>query len=251
MKHLIPDWISVPAGSFVMGSPTDQLGQLAKRFGGTRESYAIEAPHHAVTLQPFQIARTPVTHQQYAAFVAATQTRSPVQWHGTQPPATLWSLPVVDVTWHEAQAYCVWLSNEIEQVVRLPTEAEWERAARGTDERMWPWGNELDPGRANTAEATHGGPTSVGAYLTGASPVGALDMAGNVWEWTASLQAPYPYIAADGRESPQAVEGMDRRRIMRGGCWANPAHFARTTCRFRLPPESSTHLLGFRVASNG
>lgn len=246
--HLLPDFIAVGAGSFLMGTPETELSALAKRFGGTREAYAEEAPQHTVFLAAFEIAKVPVTNRVYAIWVADSNARPPITWHGSQPRADLLDLPVVDVTWNEAQAFCRWLGAATNLPLRLPTEAEWERAARGTDGRMWPWGNEFAPERANVAETVNGGPTPVGAFPGGASPVGALDMAGNVWEWTASLQAPYPYIPADGRESLLAVPNLDRRRIMRGGCWANPGHFARTTCRFRLPPDRSTHLLGFRLA---
>lgn len=250
MNELLPEWVALPAGRFLMGTLEADLSELARRFAGTRESYAEEAPQHLVALEAFRIARRPVSHGQYAAFVAATQARPPVQWHGPQPPQELADLPVVDVTWNEAQDYCTWLSQTSGVAVRLPTEAEWEYAARGDDGRWWPWGSAPDAARANVAEAALGGPCEAGRFPDGASPWGLLDMAGNVWEWTASLQAAYPYVASDGRESPTPVEGMDRRRIMRGGCWANPLHYARTTCRFRLPPERSTHLLGLRLASS-
>lgn len=247
-SELLPQFIAIAAGTFLMGTPEPLLGGLAKRFGGTRESYAEEAPQHAVHVAAFEIAAVPVTNRTYAAWIAAAGGRPPITWHGQQPPAEQLDLPVVDVTWDEAGAFCAWLSAQTSQPLRLPTEAEWERAARGDDGRMWPWGDEFDSARANVFEAQCGGPTPVGAFPQGASPFGVLDMAGNVWEWTASLQVSYPYVASDGRESPTPVAQLDRRRIMRGGCWANPGHFARTTCRFRLPPDRSTHLLGFRLA---
>ena len=247
LEHL-PQFIRIPAGTFRMGTPSDELGQLAKRYGGTRESYAEEAPQHDVTLETFEIAAVPVTNALYATWLATNDVRPPIVWHGRQPPEAMLNLPVVDVTWNEATQFCQWLSAEVGMNLRLPTEAEWEYAARGIDGRVYPWGNEFDATLANVAEAQRGGLTPVGAYAEGASPFGVLDMAGNVWEWTASLQKSYPYIANDGRESSTPVEGLDRRRIMRGGCWANPAHFARVACRFRLPPDRSTHLLGFRLA---
>lgn len=244
----LPLWISIPAGTVLMGTRTEDLSQLARQFAGTRESYAEEAPQHPVEVAAFAISQTPITHRQYAPFVAASRCRPPIVWHGDQPPAALLDLPVVDVTWNEVQMFCDWLCEQTGQAVRLPTEAEWERAARGDDGRWWPWGNDLDPHRANVAESALGGATPVGQFPHGASPFGVLDLAGNVWEWTASLQAPYPYHADDGRNATGPIEGMDRRRIMRGGCWANPIHYARIACRFRLPPERSTHLLGFRLA---
>lgn len=248
LEAALPAFLAIPAGSFLMGTPPGELGELARRFGGTRESYAEEAPQHRLELASFAIAAVPVTNRLYGLWAAHSDVRRPITWHGDQPPAALLDLPVVDVSWDEALACCAWLREASGLPIRLPSEAEWERAARGDDGRRWPWGDEPDPALANVAESQLGGPTPVGRFPAGASPVGALDMAGNVWEWTGSLQAPYPYAAGDGREAPGPVAGLDRRRIMRGGCWANPAHFARVTCRFRLPPERSTHLLGFRLA---
>jgi formylglycine-generating enzyme required for sulfatase activity len=172
---------------------------------------------------------------------------------------------VVDVSWDEANAYCAWLTNTIQDegrrtkderadpvsvvrlssfVFRLPTEAEWERAARGVDGRAFPWGDVWDAAKANARDGGAGGTTAVEAYPRGASPAGCLDMAGNVWEWTASLDAPYPYTPSDGREDQRAAG----RRILRGGCYANPPGFARCACRFRLPPNVRNEFLGFRLA---
>jgi len=126
----------------------------------------------------------------------------------------------------------------------FPPKAEWERAARGADGRAFPWGDEWDSARANTRDGGRGGTSPVGAYPGGASPAGCLDMAGNVWEWTTSLDALYPYDSGDGREYPHAPG----RRILRGGCYANPHGFARCACRFRLPATVRNEFLGFRLA---
>lgn len=247
LHALLPAFITVPSGPFLMGTPAEQLSDLARRYGGTRESYREESPRHSLSLDAFAIAATPVTNALYAAYVAASGARSPLPWRGSQPPAELHEHPVVDVSWHEALALCVWLSDQLGGPrLRLPSEAEWERAACGVAGRSFPWGEAFAPRLANTREGALAGTTPVGAYPQGASPVGALDMAGNVWEWTSSLDASYPYLAADGREQPDGPG----RRIMRGGCYANPHGFARCACRFRLPPTASNEFTGLRLAAS-
>jgi formylglycine-generating enzyme required for sulfatase activity len=166
---------------------------------------------------------------------------------------------VVDVSWQEAQQFCEWLTSAASEPLplagdlprrverpqfRLPSEAEWEHAARGTDGRSFPWGNEFDTACANTREAAQAGTTPVGRFPQGASAYGALDMAGNIWELTSSLDILYPYTADGARER----HDDDGRRIARGGCYANPQGFARCACRFRFGPTVRTPFLGFRLA---
>jgi toxoflavin biosynthesis protein ToxD len=254
---LLPAFLDISSAPFRMGTAERDLSALAKAYGGTRESYREESPQHTLTLPAFAIARAPVTNALYAAFVAATGARAPITWRGPQPSDALRDHPVVDVSWEEASDFCGWLCAQNEEwrmkngetgaersSFRLPTEAEWEHAARGADGRAFPWGDEWDDRRANTREGGPGGTTPVGSYPAGASPYGCLDLAGNVWEWTASLDAPYPYDSSDGREDPRAPG----RRILRGGCYANPHGFARCACRFRLPPTMHNPFLGFRLA---
>ena len=261
----LPPFISIAAGPFPMGTPERDLSGLAKAYGGTRESYREEAPQHRVQLPAFAIAREPVTNALYSAFVAAEGARAPIHWRGPTPPEHVRDHPVADVSWDEAVAFCAWLSSTGHQppttdhpdlssvvgrqssvVYRLPSEAEWERAARGADGRAFPWGGEWRPELANTREAGPGATTPVGSFPAGASPAGCLDMAGNVWEWTASLDRLYPYRADDGREDMRAPG----RRILRGGCYANPHGFARCACRFRLLPSVRNPFLGFRLATS-
>jgi formylglycine-generating enzyme required for sulfatase activity len=240
---LLPAFVAIAGGPFEMGTPEAELSGLARRYGGTRESYREESPRHSVILPAFAIARTPTTNALYGAYVAATGARPPLTWRAPQPPEQLRDHPVVDVSWEEALAFCGWLAGQDTAPFRLPSEAEWERAARGLHGRSFPWGEAFDPRLANTREGGRGGTTAAGAYPDGASPDGVYDMAGNVWEWTASLDRPYPYNKGDGREA--AGPG---RRIMRGGCYANPQGYARCACRFRLPPGTRNEFTGFRLA---
>ncbi len=267
LETLLPAFITIPAGSFPMGTPDAERSALAQRYGGTRESYAEESPQHGVSIPTFEIAQTPVTNALYAVFQQATNAHLPITWNGALP-AQIHNHPVVDINWYEAQALCQWLSEQLEQRYRLPTEAEWEKAARGTDGRAFPWGNMFDPERCNTKESGLGSTTPIDQYQIGASPYGVLDMAGNVWEWTQSLQAPYPYHDDDGRNGleplanrrvPRFLQRLLRtapehapppvevRRVIRGGCFANPEGFARCACRLRLQPERRTPFLGMRL----
>ncbi len=268
---LLPRMITIPGGPFLMGTPDADRSGLAKRYGGTRESYAEESPQHSVVVAEFAIAQLPVTNALYACFHQATGTHMPVTWGGAFP-AAIADHPVVDINWNEAQALCAWLRRETGQRWRLPTEAEWEKTARGTDGRVFPWGNDFEPDYCNVKESSTGQTTPVGSYQSGASPYGVLDLAGNVWEWTQSLQAPYPYDADDGRngtearvrrrlprflqrvlrtEAEHAAPLTEIRRIIRGGCYANPEGFARSACRLRLAPERRTPFLGIRLAMDG
>lgn len=158
----------VPSGWFTMGSAAARRN---------------EGPEHQVWLDEFEIDVYEVTVAQYAAFVAETGWRLPGDWRTeTRHPAG--NLPVTHVAWPDAAAYCEWAGK------RLPTEAEWEKAARGTDERRYPWGNEWDGARAAVSVSVETGPVPVGSYPEGASPYGALDMAGNVHEWVADFYDP-------------------------------------------------------------
>jgi formylglycine-generating enzyme required for sulfatase activity len=186
--------------------------------------------------------------------------------------------PVVGVTWYEAMAYCRWLEEQFRVsspefriwrdsalvtvnpepetiTVRLPTEAEWEKAARGTDGRAWPWGETWDETRANTAEGGLGQPSPVGVLPAGDGPCGAADMVGNVWQWTLSLWGPdwrspaydYPYRPDDGREDPSP--GSDVARVVRGGSWDYIRASARCAVRLRDFPDISRDIGGFRCVS--
>ncbi len=230
------DMVFVPAGPFVMGSNTG------------RED---ERPPHQVDVHAFYIDRTEVTVADYARFLtwqgsltacdghlcADVHSENP-QAHLEETPTGYRALPGWDdfpmtwVSWYGAAAYCK------AQGKRLPTEAEWEKAARGTDGRAYPWGNEYDEGRANAGHR-YSGPTRVGMFPAGASPYGALDMAGNVWEWVADWYAPYP-------GSTYSSPFFGKYKVVRGGSWNHPVVDARTTARDIAHPARRLRVVGFR-----
>ncbi|MEZ4869996.1 MAG: SUMF1/EgtB/PvdO family nonheme iron enzyme [Caldilineaceae bacterium] len=233
-------FVEVPAGEFQMGSPE-----------GVGDSD--EHPQHTVALDTFWINQTEVTNAQYRPFIEAGGyqqdqwwTDAGRQWRDenkiTQPyywNAADWNgdnYPVVDVSWYEAVAYAQWLSNEFTLTVRLPTEAEWERAARGDDGRIYPWGNEWDGAKANycakecySGSGGYDGYTStapVGSYTTGASRYGVLDMAGNVREWTATWWL-NNYENYANLVNNSAEGNADTRRVVRGSSWGSDPYYAR------------------------
>ncbi len=228
-----PELLHVPAGEFLMGSDP----------GRDRFALSNEKPQHSVYLPDYYLARMPVTNAQYLAFVTATEHEPPEHWGSGKPPTGREEHPVVNVSWYDAMAYCRWLAEVTGKPYRLPSEAEWEKGARGVDGRLYPWGDSWDPERCNSREGMAGDTTPAGAYPQGASPFGLLDMTGNVWEWTMSLwgedphepQFEYPYDPDDGREDIEA--GISVWRVLRGGsCIYNP-YRARAAYRFRLGPN--------------
>ena len=227
------EMVEVPAGEFTMGSAEDD-----------RWAEDGEKPQHEIFVDAFRISKYPVTNAQYAEFVKATKRNPPEHWPGQEPPPDLRNHPVVYVSWHDAMAYCQWLGKEKGRTCRLPTEAEWEKAARGTDGRIYPWGNEFSAEKCNMRETGIGGPSPVGMFPDGVSPYGCLDMSGNVWEWTLSEYKPYPYNPDDGRED---VVGADRRRVLRGGAFNLVDYHVRAAVRYRSPPLYRGYYLGFRV----
>jgi formylglycine-generating enzyme required for sulfatase activity len=198
---------------------------------------------HSIDLAAFYIATYPLTNALYQLFVDAVGYIPPSGWREGRYPELLADHPVVNVSWHDALAYCRWLTAETGQVYRLPTEAEWEKAARGTDARPYPWGYEFDKARCNTGEGGIGYTTPVHAYPGGASPYGVMDLVGNVWEWCSSLFSDYPYAVGDGREDLSA----DGWRVLRGGSWLDLEWGARAARRLSALPDSVSHNTGFRM----
>ncbi|HET8759618.1 MAG TPA: formylglycine-generating enzyme family protein [Nitrospiria bacterium] len=229
--------VLIPGGTFLMGSRGDE-GKLGFEVG------VDEMPQHSVRVRSFFMDRTEVTNAQYQKFIEVSGRPAPADpkdveyyaWVDGKPPAGQEEHPVCYVAWADADAYCRWVGK------RLPTEAEWERAARGDDNRIWPWGNTFDPTRCNTTEAGFRWSTPVGSFPEGASPYGVLDLCGNVAEWTSSWYEPYP-----GSTLQRAAFGR-KMRVARGGAWVLTAQpWSRTTNRnLAQPPDLRHRTLGFR-----
>jgi formylglycine-generating enzyme required for sulfatase activity len=229
--------VRIPAGEFPMGSDPKRDKQACED----------EQPQLRVSLPEFYIGKYPVTNAQYAAFVEATGGPVPNRWEHGRIPEGKEEHPVVNVSWDNARAFCGWLSQATGQAFRLPAEAEWEKAARGMGDRIYPWGG-TDPDRDSTlcnCDTRIGDTTSVGKYPNGASPCGALDMAGNVWEWTSSLYVGYPYDATDGREDPS----RGGSRVLRGGSFDFKPGFVRCASRHWEDPKAVGDCIGFRVVA--
>jgi len=256
------EFVRVPAGKFVMGSKDDNEFQVES-----------ERPQHIVDLSyDYWMEKFILTNRQFAEFIKATNHETTadkeggyypkegkftkgVNWKHPTDPKDKWEEkqdhPVVQVSWDDAMGYCKWFNETYKSelgdlLLHLPTEAEWEKAARGAYGNEWPWGNAFDSNKCNSIEGMKGGTTPVGAYssLGGDSPYGCADMVGNVSEWTHSFFAEYPYDAKDGREDESRRNG----RIPRGGSFDHSRNSSR--CAFRLynvSPDGRGHTLGFRL----
>jgi serine/threonine-protein kinase len=236
--------VRVPAGEFLMGSDPAK----------DKHASDDEQPQHVVELPEFAIGKYPITNAQYAAFVRATGRGAPEHWEDGEIPSGEEDHPVVYVSWRDAMAFCEWLSRETGKGFVLPSEAEWEKAARGADGRIYPWGDEIPTAELCNFSGNVGDTTPLGNYSpAGDSPYECADMAGNVWEWTRSLwgedwQEPdfdYPYDSEDGREDLEA--GDDVRRVVRGGAFGSPENYVRCAYCFRGLPRFRDLNLGFRV----
>ena len=206
-------------------------GELIFGADGDKED---ESPQQTLYVDGFNIDIHPVTCAEYKAFVDATGHRAPRNWKEGQIPAGKEDHPVVWVTWEDATAYAEWAGK------RLPTEAEWEKAARGTDGRMYPWGDTFDSSKSNSREANIGKTSPVGQFPKGASVYGALDMAGNVWEWTSDWYDGY-------RGSVYTLERFGSTyKVLRGGSWFDGADAVRTTTRNSGKPTFMFSTIGFR-----
>jgi formylglycine-generating enzyme required for sulfatase activity len=216
----------VPAGEFIMGS---------------NERWDDEAPEHISTTNAFFIDLNEVSNTDYKVFVDATQRIHPFHWPEGNLPLGKEDHPVVYVSWFDANEYCSWAGK------RLPTEKEWEKAARGEEGLIYPWGNEWSLDKSNNPYKNSTGTEPVGSYPEGRSPYGLFDISGNVWEWVASHYLPHP-----GNPVTRAEYGTDKR-VLKGGSWFDCLSYgcglsAPTFNRSFFTPEVKNNSFGFRCA---
>ena len=217
------EYIYIPAGEFTMGSREDK-----------------DTPSRKVYLDGFYVSRYPVTNAEYHAFVEATGYRRPEHWQGGIYPAWSADHPVIYANWHDAAAYCRWARG------RLPSEAEWEKTARGTDERRYPWGDKFDAAHCNSRESAIKDSTPVGRYSpVGDSPFGVGDMAGNVWEWVLDWHAPVDSDKSRTRNPMGPASG--KSKVIRGGSYINKERLVSCFARDHALPEICAVNYGFRV----
>jgi formylglycine-generating enzyme required for sulfatase activity len=248
VELILPPVCPVPAGIFAMGSDETRDSQ----------AYPYETPQYPVEVEGFAIGQHPVTVAEYACAIHANAVPEPSRGYNPFAKRVDWAQqqthpdhPVIFVSWDDSLAYTRWLAKVTGQLWRLPTEAEWEKAARGTDGRIYPWGNSFDAARCNTRESGFGATTPVGHYSIGESPYHAQDMMGNVRVWTSTQYMRYPYHHDDGRENLDSTEGEGR--VLRGGSWGIPCRDSRPA--FRISGETGGRFggvtsdeIGFRLA---
>ncbi|MEI6179969.1 MAG: bifunctional serine/threonine-protein kinase/formylglycine-generating enzyme family protein [Chloroflexales bacterium] len=263
----VPEMIAVPAGSFPMGSSDQQVADVLRQ-DASWTWVTNEQPQHSLNLPDYWIGKTEVTNAQFRPFVDGDGYTNQAYWTAagwawrqaeniTQPAC--WddaafngaTQPVVCVSWFEAVAYCRWLSTQTGIEFRLPSEAEWEKAARGSNGLIYPWGNTWDASLVNSSESGLNKTMPVGSYPKGASPSGALDMAGNVWEWCATQwQKPYPYQIEDEWQTAY-LEATADSRVLRGGSSWDSGTFVRGAFRsLSNLPRDRYDVGGLRVASH-
>ena len=220
------------------------MGTDIEPFYGTilaqsRHAKLDESPIHVRFLEVYRIARYPVTNAEYEVFVNATGHAPPSHWIGGKVPADEATLPVVHISWHDANAYAEWAQG------RLPTEAEWEKAARGADGRIYPWGNEFKPSGDQEAPLLTDQLTPVGNRPAAVSPYGVHEVAGNVWEWTTDWYQPY-----EGNTHRDSDYG-EKHKVLRGGSWLEVRdetanRYFRCANRLHAPPNYTASNIGFR-----
>ena len=235
----LAEMVYIPKGIFEMGTNASRSNKT-------------DRPAHKVEVPSFWIDKYPVSNAEYARFVVAKRYRPPLHWAQGKIPEGIEEHPVTMVSWYNARDYCAWAGK------RLPYEAEWEKAARGTKGYRWPWGNQMDVSRLNTYYNV-GKTTSVRAYPHGASVYGVMDMAGNVSEWVFDAFKPYAehsdtvyrFQASEDQFSNTGSENVERAvyRVMRGGSWKSDPFSTETYHRNYSLPNLASDFYGFRCAS--
>ena len=222
--------VVIPAGEFLQGNNAGAYD---------------ESPETSVFLDTFSIDKYETTNRRYSEFVQQTGHRAPTSRYGGMDAFQLPALPVVYVSWDDAVAFCEWEGK------RLPTEAEWEKAARGTQGVAWPWGNDVWSGLANVKGTQDGVKytSQIGDFKHDRSMYGVADMAGNVREWVAGWYDQHAYRIREG--DPDVQPGENTMRVLRGGSWADSLENARVTGRFKMLPRYRDTAIGFRCAKSG
>lgn len=247
--------VKIPGGTFLMGAQKDDPDAP----GYDSEAYDDESPVRRITVSPFELGRYPVTVGEFRRFVEAgpkgyldPEHWDPAGWAWRENEEVAWpvewtdqlrhpSRPVAGVSWYEADAYCRWAGGH------LPTEAEWELAARGAEGRRFPWGDAESGSERANSDRRVGEPTPVGIYPQGATPEGLHDLVGNVWEWCRDFFGPYPPEAATDPYGPPSGSS----RVLRGGSFSGPLWNLRAACRYHYHPEIRAHDVGFRLCVVG
>jgi len=245
-----PGMVLIEAGEFLRGVDDDEITLAVRNCinegGGDCqiEFFDDATPQQNVSLAAFYIDRTEVTNAQYALCVAAAGCDPPLDTVRYDDPAYT-NHPVTNVTWAQSASYCAWAGK------RLPTEAEWEKAARGVEGRVWPWGDAWEPGKANTLAAQLGGPSTVESFAGDVSPYGVIGMSGNVSEWVQDwYQGSYENLALVDPQGPLAQPGDEPFKVARGGAYRSLSSFARGAHRLEVNSGSGADWLGIRCAAS-
>ena len=253
------NFTKIPSSEFTMGSKRSL----------DRDAHDDEMPAQVLSVSDYYIMKYPVTNEQYNVFVQATGYKAPLLWPNATFPDSLADHPVVGVSYYDALAFCAWVGQVTGLPIRLPTEPEWEKAARGPEYQLYSWGNEWKIGLCNTSEEKLNRTSPVGHYSPqGDSPYEIADMGGNVQEWCSSLFGPYPYDPADGREAHvydlqtdnllpmlletgctsliESDEASLGKSVIRGGSWLESKFQARCAYRSWAAPMHRSDDTGFR-----
>lgn len=272
--NLPPPMVPIKAGRFVIGISQSEYEQIVADEQANNQGeeatgwYKWFLDNQPITIAAFELARYPVTNAQYKLFIDAggydpdaSWWRSGAEWlrEAKVSSPSFWidagrgidrpNHPVVGVSWYEAIAFCFWLTQYLndDYIYMLPSEPEWEYAARGSERRIYPWGNTIPDSERAHFDQEYNGTTAVGCFPAGATPeTGLLDMAGNVWEWTRSEYRPYPYDPGDGREDGR--ESSKKQFTLRGGFWYGIPIDLRAIYRCGISTDSEIGNVGFRLA---